>query len=1070
MTDYLTRGDLATVDPEVAELIQHEHARQFAKLIMIPSESSAPAAVREAEGSVFQNLYAEGYAHPDMHGLSEAEILDYDLQLAFYRRYADRRYYKGVEYCNLIEELCKRRGAEAICPPGLSPHQIYLNVQPLAGAVANTAVYEALVNEGDTVMGLNLLHGGHLSHGSPVNHSGKHHRMVFYEVDEKTELLDYDRIREIALREKPKMIIAGYTSYPWAPDFHKFREIADACGAYLMADISHVAGLAIAGVYPNPVGVADVTTFTTHKTLLGPRGAVIVTTDPELARKIDRAVFPGEQGGPHMNKIAGIAVAFKLARTEQFRRLQHQIVVNAQALAQAFADNGLRVVHGGTNTHMVLVDCKTVVPPLNGVPLMGDGAARILDLANIVCNRNTIPGDRDATRPSALRFGTPWVTQRGLNEEDMREIAAVVAQILKTAKPFTLTSARATTYRAKVDFDALLDGAARISRLCEKAAVDADVPPEDYPHVWTSVRPVEPLPASGLRALEIAGSHARAFLQLALTGDIAALAVGETQPVWLLERDGSPMSPAIILNTGSTYRLAVPADKIERVARWLRALSDGYVQFDDHDVHAKLPGPVVVKVTSAAGFDVAQLPAAFDAASVALHKPYFIGRRHITEHRAQNIEHTAQGTQHRTQSPDDRVQTTGDGGVLRRTALYETHKALGARMVPFGGWEMPVWYTSAAEEHRAVRQTAGLFDVSHMGVLEACGPNAALFLDLVSTNDVHDIQVGGSQYTYLLDPQGDVIDDVMIYRVEAERYLIVVNAANNDKDWAWLTSVNESRAVIDPLWPAVCAPHCTLRDLRHPDSGADRRVDIALQGPAALPTLLALLADDGARRALHALPRTGVMRATLAGLDVFISRTGYTGESIGYEIFVHPDQSPSLWQAIVQVGAPLGVKPAGLAARDSTRTEAGLPLYGHELAGPLNLAPYHIGFGGYVKAYKPFFIGKRAYYEKAAQANTKLVRFRMNEKGVRPPKQGDPIVDARGRVIGAVTSCAPDGEGYLLGMAMVDAALNAKEGMAIGVLALPERPPAPLSPHAPLGSRTIVPEPATVLSRFPKKK
>ena len=917
------------------------------------------------------------------------------------------------------------------------------------------------MNEGDVVMGLNLLHGGHLSHGSPVNHSGRHHRMVFYEVDEKTELLDYDRIREIALREKPKMIIAGYTSYPWAPDFHKFREIADACGAYLMADISHVAGLAIAGVYPNPVGVAHVTTFTTHKTLLGPRGAVIVTTDPELARKIDRAVFPGEQGGPHMNKVAGIAVAFKLARTEQFRRLQQQIVANARALAQGFADNGLRVVHGGTDTHMVLIDCKTIVPPLNNIPLMGDAAARILDLANIVCNRNTIPGDRDATRPSALRFGTPWVTQRGLNEDDMREIAAVVAQILKTAKPFTLTSARATTWRAKVDFDALLDGAARISRLCEKAGVDVDMPRDDYPHVWTSVAPVEPLPPSGLRALEISGQHARAFLQLALTSDVHALAVEETQPAWLLERDGRPMSPAIVLNAGATYRVAVPADKVERVARWLRALSDGYVQFDEHDVHAKLPGPVVVKVVSAAGFDARQLPAALDDASVAAHKPYFIGRAQTAERRQQTAED-------RQQTADNRGQTAEDSGALRRTALYETHKAMGARMVPFGGWDMPVWYTSASEEHAAVRKTAGLFDVSHMGVLEARGPNAAAFLDVVSTNDAHDLKVGGSQYSYLLDPDGNVIDDIMIYRLAPERYLIVVNAANNDKDWAWLTAVNEGRAVIDPANPGARAPRCELRDLRDPASGDDRRVDIALQGPASLSTLLALI-DEAQARLLQSLPRTGVMRAMLAGLDVFISRTGYTGESIGYEIFVHPDRSAALWQAILKAGESFGVKPAGLAARDSTRTEAGLPLYGHELAGPLNLAPFHIGFGGYVKAYKPFFIGKRACYDKAAQASVKLSRFRMNEKGVRPPKSGDPVVDARGRVIGTVTSCALDSEGYLLGMAALDAALNMKEGMTIGVVALPERPPAPLTPNAPLGSRTLVPEPATVLTRFPKR-
>ncbi|HEY3341650.1 MAG TPA: serine hydroxymethyltransferase, partial [Anaerolineae bacterium] len=419
VTDFLTRGDLATLDPAVAELIQHEHARQFAKLIMIPSESTTPAAVLQAEGSVLQNLYAEGYPHPSMHGLTEEQLLDYDEQLAYFRRFADRRYYKGVEYCNIVESLAQRRGAELLCPPGFTPDQVYLNVQPLSGAVANTAVYEALVNEGDTVMGLDLLHGGHLSHGSPVNHSGRHHRMVFYRVDEKTERLDYDAIYEMALREKPRMIITGYTSYPWAPDLQKFREIADAVGAYLMADISHVVGLVIGGVYPNPLGIAHVTTFTTHKTLMGPRGAVIVSTDEEIAHKIDRAVFPGEQGGPHMNNIAGIAVAFKLAQRPEYKLLQRQIVANAQALSDGFKANGLRVVHDGTNTHLVLLDCKTIS---NGKEkLMGDAAARILDLANIVCNRNTVPGDRDATRPSALRFGTPWVTQRGLKEPDMRE-------------------------------------------------------------------------------------------------------------------------------------------------------------------------------------------------------------------------------------------------------------------------------------------------------------------------------------------------------------------------------------------------------------------------------------------------------------------------------------------------------------------------------------------------------------------------------------------------------------------------------------------------------------------------
>jgi glycine hydroxymethyltransferase len=1054
VTDFLTRGDLATLDPAIAELIQHEHARQFAKLIMIPSESTAPAAVLQAEGSVLQNLYAEGYPHPSTHGLTEEQLLDYDEQLAYFRRFADRRYYKGVEYCNILESLAQRRGAELLCPPGVTPDQVYLNVQPLSGAVANTAVYEALVNEGDTVMGLDLLHGGHLSHGSPVNHSGRHHRMVFYRVDEKTERLDYDAIYDMALREKPRMIITGYTSYPWAPDLHKFREIADAVGAYLMADISHVVGLVIGGVYPNPVGIAHVTTFTTHKTLMGPRGAVIVSTDEDIAHKIDRAVFPGEQGGPHMNNIAGIAVAFKLAQRPEYKLLQRQIVANAQALSDGFKANGLRVVHDGTNTHLVLLDCKTIS---NGKEkLMGDAAARILDLANIVCNRNTIPGDRDATRPSALRFGTPWVTQRGLNEPDMREIADVIALILKTAKPYTYVSPHATAYRAKVDFDKLLEGTLRISALASKAGVDADIPCDGYPHAWSSVvRPATDV--SGLVALEVRGENARSFLQDTLTSDINALEAEDTQPAWVLERNGTPMSPAIVLNTGNAFRIAVPADRAPRVAQWFRALSDGYVLFDDNDIPAKLSGPVVVNAISATGFDPSALPAHFSAtaAGVATYKPYFIGQRGLTDPATHTL-------------PVNKPQTGPEDAhaPLKRTALYEAHKRLGAKLVPFAGWEMPVWYgnSSASEEHMAVRNAAGLFDVSHMGVLDVSGPNACDFLDAVSTNDVREVHVGGSLYAYLLDVDGDVIDDIMIYRVAQERYLVVINASNNDKDQAWLNALNS------PADRSIKLPHCQIRDLRDPAVGSDMRVDIALQGPAALKTLQALMDSEADRNAFSRLERTDIMRASLHGLDVFISRTGYTGESIGYEIFVHPDLSATLWNAILETGKVFGVRPAGLAARDSTRTEAGLPLYEHELAGPLNLAPYHIGFGGYVKSYKPFFVGKSAYYQKAARATTKLSRFRMNQKGVRVPKRGDPVLDGRGRVIGTVTSCALDTEGFLLGLAMIETSFGAKDGAAINVLAIPDRVPVPLTTLAPLGSRTLVPDAATVLTRFPKKK
>lgn len=597
MSDFLVRGTLAEVDPAVAELIDHEQARQFAKLIMIASESYTPAAIREAEGSVFRNIYAEGYPHETNRTQTEAEILDYERQLTFYRRNGDRRYYKGVEYVNMIEALAMRRGAECFCPPGMTPEQLYVNVQPLSGAIANTAVYEALLQPGETVLTLDLLHGGHLTHGSPVNVTGRRQHIVHYRVNPETELLDYEEIYDLAQKTKPRMIIAGYTSYPFAPDFARFRMIADSVGAVLMADIAHTAGLAAAGAYPNSVGVAHVTTFTTHKTLMGPRGAVIITTDPELAKKIDRAVFPGMQGGPHINKIAGMAAMFKIAMTPAFKELQHRVVANAKALSDGFSANGMRVVHGGTNTHMVLLDCKSVANH-NGVPLMGNVASRILDLANVVCNRNTVPGDTDAGKPSALRFGTPWVTQRGLVEADMREIADIIALVLKSAKPYLQQLKKSQVFTARVDFDALMEATRRAETLANKAGADAPRKHEGYPHVWYAADGRQD--AAQRAALEVSGDSAAGFLKLVLRDDPSALAAGERLETVVFGRNRAELCPADVTNMGHAYLLVVPAGVAAAATRWLRALSDGYTLFDDGDIGLSIPGPVIVSEWGAA--------------------------------------------------------------------------------------------------------------------------------------------------------------------------------------------------------------------------------------------------------------------------------------------------------------------------------------------------------------------------------------------------------------------------------------------------------------------------------------
>jgi glycine hydroxymethyltransferase len=382
---------------------------------------------------------------------------------------------------------------------------------------------------------------------------------------------------------------------------------------------------------------------------------------------------------------------------------------------------------------------------------------------------------------------------------------------------------------------------------------------------------------------------------------------------------------------------------------------------------------------------------------------------------------------------------------------------------------MPVWYTSVVEEHLATRQAAGLFDVSHMGVYQAEGPQAPAFLDSVFTNDVAALAVGESHYTQLLDPQGVVIDDAMIYRRSAELYMIVVNASNDDKNWAWLNAVKEGQVRVDEdrPWALAFGRGCRLRNLRAAESAGDQRVDLALQGPKSTEILSALGCDDATAARLRRLPWAGVMEGAFGGFDLVVSRTGYTGERTAYELFVHPDRSPALWTALLKAGEPMGIKAIGLGARDSLRTEAGLPLYGHEMAGDLGLGVGQAGFGSYVKTYKPWFVGRSGFLEQEAKRQGEVTRFRFDEKGVRLAHHGDPVVDRRGRVIGVVTSCAVDREGFLLGQAYLENKYTA-EGTPIGIFqgapAQAGKPPAELR----AGDRAVVPTPATVLPRFPR--
>jgi len=1204
-------ADLGLVDPDIDAIIGFEEERQARKLILIPSESMAPKAVRQALGSVFNNVYAEGYPPLRMTRDDEETLLDFDHQLAYYRRYADRRFYKGVDYVHFVETLAQRRAAMLFANARVSDKDIYVNVQPLSGAAANLAVYDAVVAAGDTVMGMDLYQGGHLTHGSAFNFSGKRYHVVSYGVSPTTGKLDYDQIRDLARQHRPKMLIAGFTSYTWAPDWEAFAEIAHEAGALLLADISHPAGMAAAGAFPNPIGIADVITCTTHKTLCGPRGAIIMTADEELAKRIDLAVFPGEQGGPHPQKFAAMAVAFKIAASEQFKLLMWRIKKNAAALADGLTRRGLGLAYGGTDTHFCMLDLNSVRPVGAGSPrpgraggetppLRGEPAVRILDLAGIVANKNTIPGDTQTGLGMGIRLGAPWLTQRGFGPTEMDQVAGLIHKIVTNIHPFSYQGLSGELPRGKIELDIFEEAKAEVAALAARGAAETEERGIGYPHYTqldtspTSrglldtvrrnpelVRAAGPGPEAELQAahesavlldvtrcglLMVSGERAEPGLNQIVTNDVAALAPGAVGAGFILDPDGRVMDdvfvmrlpqaedgqPAFLLRTH-------PANHV-RVAAWLRGLGDGYTLFDRNDILAKVEGPLIVEdvsdpshsdacvalalhgpqaarcaaavekqpgvqvfraanhveiivpagqaqsiydqlaaagATPASAATLAELRArsglpayAADAprptgaellrmaspARFELRKPYFVGQHVFAALRqaqdaARTVSLSNRPFDEDAAMPPEFQWAEPKNAALKRTPLYEWHKAHTRHIVPFAGWEMPVWYTGVLDEHNAVRKAAGLFDVAHMGVFEVSGPHAIEFLDLVCTNYPRWYAPGESFYSYLLDPDGKVIDDLLVYRRSADRFQIVVNASNADKDWAWLNAVNNGEVLLDRDRPdlRVLRP-ATLRNLKDPAAGPDMRVDLALQGPASLRILQSLTDDPRLQDRLGRVRKTGLIECELSGFNLIIARTGYTGEEIGYEIFVHPDRAVAFWETLLAAGQPFGLQPAGLAARDSTRTEAGLPLYGHELAGHFDISPAGAGFAGYVKLHKPYFIGRAATIEQERARTMQIVRFRMNERGVRMPKTGDPVISKKGQAIGWVTSAAVDVDGIILGLAYVGTRY-ARPGDEIGVYALPPKPLVEKPNKADLapGDKVGVPDDATLLPRFPDK-
>ena len=388
--DLLT--NLKTVDPEIQKAIDQELSRQREKLEMIASENIVSTAVMQAQGSILTNKYAEGYP--------------------------GKRYYGGCEYVDIVEQLAIDRAKKLFGAE-------YANVQPHSGAQANTAVYFALLQPGDTILGMNLTDGGHLTHGSPVNISGKYFKIIPYGVDKETERIDYDELERLAKEHQPKLIVGGASAYSRIIDFERMAQIAKSVGAYFMVDMAHIAGLVAAGLHPSPVPYADVVTTTTHKTLRGPRGGLILCRDAEFGKQFNKAIFPGIQGGPLMHVIAAKAVAFKEALSDEFKVYQQQVLDNAKALSDELVKKGFRIVSGGTDNHLMLVD-------LRSKNITGKEAQFLLDEIGITANRNTIPFEPlSPFVTSGIRLGTPALTTRGLKEEDIREVADIIADVIE---------------------------------------------------------------------------------------------------------------------------------------------------------------------------------------------------------------------------------------------------------------------------------------------------------------------------------------------------------------------------------------------------------------------------------------------------------------------------------------------------------------------------------------------------------------------------------------------------------------------------------------------------------------
>ncbi|MFO7900578.1 MAG: glycine cleavage system aminomethyltransferase GcvT, partial [Planctomycetota bacterium] len=588
----------------------------------------------------------------------------------------------------------------------------------------------------------------------------------------------------------------------------------------------------------------------------------------------------------------------------------------------------------------------------------------------------------------------------------IRELAAIIKSVLSGVQTLRVwVPAGEERCRGRIREGVLESAAERV-----RAVVDElPYPPKPEPPVRLSAPPVHQDRAAWL----LRGDKVTLALDQMLTCPVAPLGVGEAAAGRMLRHDGSVVDEVAIVKLGSNGReerfaLLTTVENSDAAAARVAALSDGYLLFDERDLYAKIDGPTVIEPLPDDLLD--RLPESLPEPATDVTKPYFIGQ-------------PAEYARAKPEPKPDYAYEEPDLPV-RPTVLNQAHKELGGKMVPFAGWEMPVQYPDGIlAEHAAVRTAAGLFDVSHMSLFEVSGKHAVAFLDTLLANCVSRLDPGQAQYTYLLYPDGTALDDLYIYRLAPDRFMIVANAANAERDWDWINAVNAHEVVIDEELPArqIELP-VEVRNLRD-----DGLVGLALQGPASA-TLLARLADRTADRfAIDRLEQNRFIDAVIAGIPCTVAATGYTGEAVGFELYIHPDRCVELWGNLLEAGEALGVRPAGLGARDSTRTEAGFPLFGHELEGPSGLSITEAGYGFVARFHVPFFIGRRAYIDRVRNARQTVIRLRG--RGRRSVRPGHPIIDADDTPVGQVTSFAytrPDFTFFAL--AAVASSLNIQPG------------------------------------------